>query len=246
MQRPCSGVWLLVRAHRTPPLLFSPAEALQFIEASETPRPVTVRTNTSRPGGGVGAGADRAQRQPRPDRQVVEGRPPNLRVRRPHGATPEYLAGHYMIQSASSFLPVLAPASARSTRPLQPAPRTALLAPTQPTSRPTHATSHAPPTHTAPSHHHPSSPPHALSPHPTSTHPPQASGCLIWRPASGKASHIAALMETRAPSSPTTQTRTPQSAAGQPEPSRCGPPRNARMTNRLMTGHLDAPLHRPP
>ena len=26
----------------------------------------------------------------------------------PIGATPEYLAGHYMIQSASSFLPVLA------------------------------------------------------------------------------------------------------------------------------------------
>lgn len=26
----------------------------------------------------------------------------------PIGATPEYLAGHYMLQSASSFLPVIA------------------------------------------------------------------------------------------------------------------------------------------
>ena len=26
----------------------------------------------------------------------------------PVGATPEYLAGHYMLQSASSFLPVIA------------------------------------------------------------------------------------------------------------------------------------------
>ncbi len=26
----------------------------------------------------------------------------------PIGATPEYLAGHYMLQSASSFLPVMA------------------------------------------------------------------------------------------------------------------------------------------
>eukprot|EP00325_Prymnesiales_sp_UTEX-LB-985_P001191 CAMPEP_0174695646 /NCGR_PEP_ID=MMETSP1094-20130205/1984_1 /TAXON_ID=156173 /ORGANISM="Chrysochromulina brevifilum, Strain UTEX LB 985" /LENGTH=634 /DNA_ID=CAMNT_0015892205 /DNA_START=64 /DNA_END=1968 /DNA_ORIENTATION=- len=89
--------------------LFSPAEALQFIETSETPRPVTIRTNSLKTRRRELAQAliarnvnlDPIAKWSKDGLQVYESAVPI-------GATPEYLAGHYMVQSASSFLPVLA------------------------------------------------------------------------------------------------------------------------------------------
>jgi len=89
--------------------LFSPAECLQFIEANETPRPVTVRTNTLKTRRRELAQAliarnvnlDPISKWSKEGLQIYESAVPI-------GATPEYLAGHYMIQSASSFLPVMA------------------------------------------------------------------------------------------------------------------------------------------
>ena len=89
--------------------LFSPAEALQFIETSETPRPVTIRTNTLKTRRrelaqaliGRNVNLDPIAKWSKDGLQVYESAVPI-------GATPEYLAGHYMVQSASSFLPVLA------------------------------------------------------------------------------------------------------------------------------------------
>jgi len=89
--------------------LFSPAEALQFIEASETPRPVTVRTNTLKTRRRELAQAliarhvnlDPIAKWSKEGLQIYDSPVPI-------GATPEYLAGHYMVQAASSFLPVMA------------------------------------------------------------------------------------------------------------------------------------------
>ncbi|KAL1525868.1 hypothetical protein AB1Y20_020699 [Prymnesium parvum] len=136
--------------------LFSPAECLQFIEANETPRPVTIRTNTLKTRRRELAQAclpphPAASLRPRhlPSRtsplpcprfsllcssflpsplplrlasKALIARNVNLdpiskwskeglqiyESAVPIGATPEYLAGHYMIQSASSYLPVMA------------------------------------------------------------------------------------------------------------------------------------------
>lgn len=90
--------------------LFSPTEALAFFEANETPRPVTIRANTLRT-----RRRDLAQAlinrgvnlEPIPGKWTKVG----LQVFEsgvPIGATPEYLSGHYMLQAASSFLPVIA------------------------------------------------------------------------------------------------------------------------------------------
>ncbi|CAE6490158.1 unnamed protein product [Rhizoctonia solani] len=89
--------------------LFAVSEAIEFFEANEVPRPVTIRTNTLR-----------ARR--RDLAQALINRGVNLEPigkwtnvglqvfesSVPIGATPEYLAGHYMLQAASSFLPVIA------------------------------------------------------------------------------------------------------------------------------------------
>jgi|TARA_B100000524_G_scaffold330643_1_gene216675 ribosomal RNA methyltransferase Nop2 len=82
---------------------------VQFIEASEQPRPVTVRTNTLKTRRRELAQAliaravnlDPISKWSKEGLQIYESAVPI-------GATPEYLSGHYMIQSASSFLPVLA------------------------------------------------------------------------------------------------------------------------------------------
>ncbi|KAF9052969.1 NOL1/NOP2/sun family-domain-containing protein [Panaeolus papilionaceus] len=89
--------------------LFSVTEAIEFFEANEVSRPVTIRTNTLRT-------------RRRDLAQVLVNRGVNLEPigkwtnvglqvfesSVPIGATPEYLAGHYMLQAASSFLPVIA------------------------------------------------------------------------------------------------------------------------------------------
>ncbi|GCB25336.1 25S rRNA (cytosine-C(5))-methyltransferase nop2 [Aspergillus awamori] len=89
--------------------LFTPMEAFAFFEANETPRPVVIRTNTLRTN-------RRSLAQALINRGVVlepvgKWSKVGLQVFEsavPLGATPEYLAGHYIIQAASSFLPVMA------------------------------------------------------------------------------------------------------------------------------------------
>eukprot|EP00456_Euglypha_rotunda_P012950 TRINITY_DN1376_c0_g1_i4.p1 TRINITY_DN1376_c0_g1~~TRINITY_DN1376_c0_g1_i4.p1 ORF type:complete len:567 (-),score=109.32 TRINITY_DN1376_c0_g1_i4:19-1521(-) len=89
--------------------LFAPAEALQFLESNETPRPVTLRVNTLKT-------RKRDLMQALTNRGVKldaigEWSKVGLKVfesQVPIGATPEYMAGHYMLQSAASFLPVMA------------------------------------------------------------------------------------------------------------------------------------------
>ncbi|KAF8902042.1 NOL1/NOP2/sun family-domain-containing protein [Gymnopilus junonius] len=89
--------------------LFPVNEAIEFFEANEVPRPVTIRTNTLRT-------RRRDLAQALVNRGVnLEpiGKWTNLGLQVfessvPIGATPEYLAGHYMLQAASSFLPVIA------------------------------------------------------------------------------------------------------------------------------------------
>jgi len=89
--------------------LFTVNEALLFFEANESPRPVTIRANTLRT-----RRRDLAQAlisrgvQLEP---IGKWSKTGLVVHEstvPVGATPEYLAGHYMLQAASSFLPVIA------------------------------------------------------------------------------------------------------------------------------------------
>jgi ribosomal RNA methyltransferase Nop2 len=87
-----------------------PAELHSFLEANEMQRPVTIRCNTLK-----------CKRKELAQALIARGvnlepsmekwNPYGLQVfesRVPIGATPEYLAGHYMLQAAASFLPVLA------------------------------------------------------------------------------------------------------------------------------------------
>ncbi|KAJ7063201.1 NOL1/NOP2/sun family RNA met [Mycena amicta] len=89
--------------------LFSVTEAIEFFEANEVPRPVTIRTNTLRTRRrdlaqaliNRGVNLEPIGKWTNVGLQVFESSVPI-------GATPEYLAGHYMLQAASSFLPVIA------------------------------------------------------------------------------------------------------------------------------------------
>lgn len=89
--------------------LFTPLEAFAFFEANETARPVVLRTNTLRTNRRTLAQAlinrgvvlEPVGKWSKVGLQVFESAVPL-------GATPEYLAGHYIIQAASSFLPVMA------------------------------------------------------------------------------------------------------------------------------------------
>ena len=89
--------------------LFPPREAFAFFEANETPRPVVIRTNTLRTHRrdlaqaliNRGVTLEPVGKWSKVGLQVFESQVPL-------GATPEYLAGHYILQAASSFLPVMA------------------------------------------------------------------------------------------------------------------------------------------
>ena len=89
--------------------LFTPMEAFAFFEANESPRPVVLRTNTLRTNRRTLAQAlinrgvvlEPVGKWSKVGLQIFESAVPL-------GATPEYLAGHYILQAASSFLPVMA------------------------------------------------------------------------------------------------------------------------------------------
>ena len=89
--------------------LFPPREAFEFFEANESPRPVVLRTNTLKTHRrelaqaliNRGVTLEPVGKWSKIGLQVFESQVPL-------GATPEYLAGHYILQAAASFLPVMA------------------------------------------------------------------------------------------------------------------------------------------
>ena len=97
--------------------LFSPSEAFAFFEANETPRPLVLRTNTLRTSRRTlasslinrGVVLEPVGAWSKVGLQVFESAVPL-------GATPEYLSGKYILQSASSFLPVMALAPQENER----------------------------------------------------------------------------------------------------------------------------------
>lgn len=89
--------------------LFPPRQAFAFFEANETLRPIVIRTNTLKTHRrdlaqaliNRGVTLEPVGKWSKVGLQVFESQVPL-------GATPEYLAGHYILQAASSFLPVMA------------------------------------------------------------------------------------------------------------------------------------------
>lgn len=89
--------------------LFPPNEAIEFLDSNNTQRIMSIRTNTLKAKRRELAKA-LIQRGVNLD-PLAEWTKVGLKIYEsqvPVGATPEYLAGHYMLQSGSSFLPVVA------------------------------------------------------------------------------------------------------------------------------------------
>uniref|UniRef100_A0A914BVT9 SAM-dependent MTase RsmB/NOP-type domain-containing protein n=1 Tax=Acrobeloides nanus TaxID=290746 RepID=A0A914BVT9_9BILA len=84
-------------------------ELIEFLDANDQPRPVTIRANPLKTRRGElakalinrGMNVDPAAKWTKVGLVVYDSQVPV-------GATPEYLAGHYIIQGLSSFLPVMA------------------------------------------------------------------------------------------------------------------------------------------
>jgi len=88
--------------------LFSPAECVEYMDASDRPRPLVIRTNTLKT-----TRKDLMEQLGKRGANVegIEWSKVAIKVTEsavPIGATPEYLAGHYMLQSAASLNPVMA------------------------------------------------------------------------------------------------------------------------------------------
>ncbi|GKY92850.1 hypothetical protein MPSEU_000254600 [Mayamaea pseudoterrestris] len=89
--------------------MFSPAECLEFVDASDKPRPLVIRTNTLKTRRKDlaaalmkrGVSLDPLAAWSKVGLKIIESQVPI-------GATPEYLGGMYMLQSAASMCPVLA------------------------------------------------------------------------------------------------------------------------------------------
>jgi ribosomal RNA methyltransferase Nop2 len=88
--------------------LFPPAECVEYMEASDRPRPLVIRTNTLKSSRKdlIDALTKRGASVEPVDWSKVAIKVTESSV--PIGATPEYLAGHYMLQSAASLNPVMA------------------------------------------------------------------------------------------------------------------------------------------
>lgn len=89
--------------------MFSPAECVEFVDYSDKTRPLVIRTNTLKTRRKDlalalmkrGVTLDPLASWSKVGLKIMES---NV----PIGATPEYLSGHYMLQSAASMCPVLA------------------------------------------------------------------------------------------------------------------------------------------
>ena len=89
--------------------MFNPSETLEFLEASDSTRPMVIRTNTLKTRR-KDLAASLLKRGVTLD-PLANWSKVGLKITAspiPVGATPEYLSGQYMLQSAASFCPVLA------------------------------------------------------------------------------------------------------------------------------------------